>query len=272
MLKFFLVISLFSLSVFAQSEIGNLSELQKIYFISETNGLTTNVVNPAALGINKDDDGLMLSYDFFDKLNQGNSLASLSMGNMGFIYQDIKNIDNLRLTSYALNIAVGGDFLSIGSSNKIIDIDYGDRKKSVFTIDAGLTLQPLPFLSIAIVAKNLSNVKIDSLKYDQVYTIGGKINFIKDLLDVFVQTDFKKSTELNTNVQATIGFSLTPVNFFELRTWVIGTKNVIDEGILSAGIKIKNGMIITASAHLLSDKEKTRYNLMLALPLTTISF
>ena len=154
---------------------NNLSELQKIYFIAETNSLTTNFVNPAALSINKNDDGLLLSYDFFKEQIQGNTLASLSMGNLGFVYQDIYNINNLRLSTYSLNLSVGGNFLSIGSANKIVNINYGEYQKSSFLLDAGIIIQPIPYLSIGFIAKNIGNVKIDSIKYDQSYTLGGKI-------------------------------------------------------------------------------------------------
>ena len=112
---FFILYIIFYFSLAAQTD------LQKIYFIAETNSLTTNFVNPAALSINKNDDGLLLSYDFFEEQNQGNTLASLSMGNLGFVYQDIYNINNLRLSTYSLNLSVGGNFLSIGSANKIIN-------------------------------------------------------------------------------------------------------------------------------------------------------
>ena len=269
---FFILYIIFYFSLAAQTDLNNLSELQKIYFIAETNSLTTNFVNPAALSINKNDDGLLLSYDFFEEQNQGNTLASLSMGNLGFVYQDIYNINNLRLSTYSLNLSVGGSFLSIGSANKIVNVNYGEHQKSSFILDAGIIVQPIPYLSIGFMAKNIGNVKIDSIKYDQSYTLGGKITIVKGIFDLFIQTDFRNSNELNTNVQASGGFSVTPVNFFEYRTWLQGTKSLINEGILSGIFKIENGVVISASAHFNSDKKRSRYNAMLALPLKTISF
>ena len=268
---YFLIFLVFSISLSAQTEISNLSELQKIYFISETNGLTGNTVNPAALGIRNNDDGLLLSYDFMDKPDQGNKLVSLSMGNLGFVYQDIDNLGNLNLSSYAFNLSVGGDFLSIGSTNKIINIDYGDYNKSYFIINLGAIIQPVSFVSIAFTANNIGNSSIDSVKYDQIYTLGGRIAVFK-FIDLFIQSDFKDSSELNTNVQTSVGFSLTPLKFLEFRGWLKGTKNLVNEGILSAGLKIENGVIITSSVHINSEREKMRYNLMMALPLKTISF
>ncbi len=270
--KFFILFLIFNIGLVAQTDLNNLSELQKIYFVSETNSLTTNFVNPAALSINKNDDGLLLSYDFFEKQNQGNTLASLSMGNLGFVYQDIYNINNLRLSTYSLNLSVGGNFLSIGSANKIINIDYGEFQKSKFLLDAGVILQPLPILSIGFIVKNIGNVKIDSVKYDQAYTVGGKFTLVKNIFHLFIQTDFRNSDELNTNVQASGGFSVSPVNFLEFRTWLQGNKNLINEGILSGIFKIENGIIIAASAHFNSDRERSRYNVMLALPLKTVNF
>ncbi len=266
----FIIIS--SISLFGQTEISRLSELQRIYFIAETNSLTSNFVNPAALSINQNDDGFLFGYDFFETKNQGNSMASLSMGNLGFVYQDIYNLQNLRLTSYALNISVGGELLSFGTSNKVINVKYGAEEKSHFAIDAGLIFQPLSFISIGLLASNINKVEIDSLQYQKGYSIGARISIVENLFDIFAQTDFKERKELNTNVTASAGFSLQPISFLELRTWVMGTKDLIDEGIASAIFKLDGGFMLSASAHFNSDKERTRYNAMLAIPLQTISF
>lgn len=68
------------------------------------------------------------------------------------------------------------------------------------------------------------------------------------------------------------GFSLKPIKFIELRTWLLGTKNLINEGIITGIFKIENGIILSASAHFNSEKEKSRYNIMIGLPLKTITF
>lgn len=271
-IKYIILYVFFYFNLIAQTDFNNLSELQKIYFIAETNSLTANFVNPAALSTNKNDDGLILSYDFFEKQNQGNTLASLSMGNLGFVYQDIYNINNLRLTTYSLNLSVGGNFLSIGTSNKIININYDNTQESKFIIDAGIIIQPISILSIGFIAKNLSKTQIDSFNYHQAYSLGAKITLINNIFHLFIQSDFKKSNELNTNVQAMAGFSLKPIKFIELRTWLLGTKNLINEGIITGIFKIENGIILSASAHFNSEKEKSRYNVMIGLPLKTITF
>lgn len=269
---FIILLLLFFTNLFAQRDINRISELQKIYFISETNSLTTNFVNPAALSIGKNDDGFLLSYDFKETNKQGNTLGALSLGNLGFSYQNIYNINNLQLTNYALNLSVGGDLLSFGTSNKIVTIKYSESQKSHFIIDAGVIIQPLPILSIGLLASNIGDIKLDSLQYNQFYSVGAKISFVKNIFDVFIQTDFMNSEELNTNIQGSAGFSIKPVNFLELRTWVMGTKNLINEGILTALFKIENGLILSASAHFNDEQEQTRYNAMIAIPLQTINF
>ena len=270
--RILIVILLLNSVCWGQTDINRLSELQKIYFIAETNSLTTNFVNPAALSINKNDDGFLFAYDFLETKNQGTSLVSLSMGNLGFIYQDVYSIDNMRLTSYALNISVGGDLFSFGTSNKIINVAYIDGEKSHFTIDAGLIIQPSSIFSIGLLANNINNVEIDSFQYQQIYSVGARITIVYNLLDVFAQTDFKDSKELDANVVTSAGFSLKPLPFLELRTWLMGTKDFIDEGILSAVFNLDNGFIISASTHFNDQQERTRYNAMLAIPLQTISF
>lgn len=258
--------------ILAQEEISRISELQKIYFIAETNSLTANLVNPAALSCDKDDDGFLLSYDFLETQSQGNTLASLSLGSLGFSYQDIYTLNGLKLTNYGINLSVGGDFFSFGTSNRIVNVKYAESEKSHFLIDAGAIFQPLPILSIGFLASNIGNVKLDSLQYQQIYSIGARLSFVKNFFDVFIQTDFKESDELNTNVQASAGFSIKPVSFLEFRTWVIGTKELINEGIITAIFRIENGLILSAATHFNSEQEKTRYNLMVALPLQTINF
>lgn len=269
---FFILFFIYCSAIIAQKEINKISELQKIYFISETNSLTSNFVNPAALTTGKNDDGFLIGYDFFETKTQGNTIASLSLGSLGFTYQNIYSFENMQLTNYGLNISVGGDFFSFGTSNKIINVKSGQKEKSHFIIDAGVIFQPIPIISFGLLASNIGNVKIDSLQYQQIYSVGSRISLIKNIIDVFVQTDFRNSDELNLNVQATAGFSLRPINLLELRTWFRGTKEIINEGILTALFKIENGLIVSASTHFNSNQEKTRYNLMLAVPLQTIDF
>lgn len=271
-IKFIILCFLGSSIYLAQTDITRLSELQKIYFISETNSLTSNFVNPAALSINSGDDGFVFGYDFKETKNQGNSLASLSLGNLGFIYQDIYDVNNMQLTTYALNISVGGSLLSFGTTNKFLQVKYEDHKKTHFLIDAGVIFQPIPLLSIGILANNIGNINIDSIQYDQIYSIGGKLTLIKNTFDIFIQTDFMNSEELNTNVQASVGFSVHPIHFLEFRTWLKGTKDIINEGILTAIFKIENGLYVSASAHFNDKQEQTRYNIMMAVPLQTINF
>ena len=52
----------------------------------------------------------------------------------------------------------------------------------------------------------------------------------------------------------------------------MGTRQIIDEGILSAIFNIENGLILSTSVHFNDSNEKTRFNVMFALPLRTISF
>ncbi|MCB0742710.1 MAG: hypothetical protein KDC67_02305 [Ignavibacteriae bacterium] len=268
----FILFFLSGINLISQTDISRLSELQKIYFISETNSLTTNFVNPAALSMNKNDDGFLYSYDFFNTNNQGNSLASLSMGNLGFVYQDIYSFENSRLTSYALNLSVGGDLFSFGTSNKIINVTGLDNQTSYFTINAGFIFQPTEYFSLGFLASNINKLELDLFQYRRGYSVGAKIAIVRNVLNLFVQTDFKERKELSTNVSGSAGFSIQPINFLELRTWIMGNKNIIDEGILTAIFKLEGGFILSASAHFNDAREKTRYNAMLAIPLQTISF
>ena len=265
-------ILLFSGILCAQSEIARLSQMNRIFFITEINGLTANIVNPAGLSIKQGDDGFLFGYDFVETDIQGNSFVSLSMGNLGLSYQDIYSYSGIRLQNYAVNISLGGEFLAVATSNKIVAARYFDYTKSVFNVDASFILRPAKSVSIGFVARNLGEPNFDSLDFKRNYTAGLGIFLLNNVLQIFGEFDFTKNDEVNKNVSGSAGIVLQPVDIFELRAGAYRNPEKVYEGFLAFSFLIENSFRVMASARFNENRERTRYSAIIILPLQTVKF
>ena len=263
---------LFASVLCAQTEIQRLSQLNRIFFVAETNGLTGNIVNPASLSIKEGDDGFLFGYDFVETNIQGNSFASFSMGNLGLSYQDIYNYENIRLQNYAVNLSLGGEFLAIATSNRIVKASYPSYSKSVFNIDASLIFRPAKSVSFGIVARNLGEPDIDSLDFKRNYTVGLGIFLLNNAVQLFGEIDFAKNDEVNKNVSGNAGIVLQPVDIFELRAGAYRTPENNYEGFLAVSFLIENSFRIMVSSRFNESKEGTRFSAIIVLPLQTVKF
>lgn len=266
-----LLISICSLS-FAQDVLHRISQVNRIFFISEIDGLTANIVNPAGLSIKPDDDGFLFSYDFVESNQQGNSFASFSMGNFGFSYQDIYNHNNIRMQSYSANLSIGGEFLAVATSNQIVDISYIDKNESIFNVDASIILRPAKSISFSFVARNLSEPKLDSLDLSRNYSAGVGIFLFNDILNIFGEVDFNKNNSIKKDIAGIAGVVFNPVGFLEIRFGAYRNPDKIYEGFLAANFLIENSFRLLVSTRFNEDQEKTRYSAMLVLPLQTVKF
>jgi hypothetical protein len=257
---------------FAQDDLHRIPQVNRIFFISEIDGLTANIVNPAGLSIKPNDDGFLFSYDFVESNQQGNSFSSFSMGNFGFSYQDIYNYNNIRMQSYSANLSIGGEFLAVATSNQIVDISYIDNSRSVFNVDAGIIMRPAKSVSISFIARNLSEPDIDSLDFSRNYTAGIGIFLFNDVLKLFGEVDFKKSDEVNKDVAGNAGIVIRPIDILEIRAGAYRNPEKTYEGFLAASFLIENSFRILASTRFNEDQEKVRFSAMLVLPLQTIKF
>jgi len=115
-MKTFILIVIFILSntLYAQQDIKRLTELQKIFFVSETASMAATSFNPAGMSMRRNNGGVIIGYDFDEFSNQGNSSVFLSTDNFGISYQDVYNINNIRLLNYAINLSIGNEYISIG--------------------------------------------------------------------------------------------------------------------------------------------------------------
>ncbi len=270
--KLFLIVVITSGLLFAQTELHRVSQANRLFFISEIDGMTANIVNPAGLSIKPGDDGFLVSYDFVDFNNQGNSFASFSMGNFGFSYEDLYNYQNIRLQNYGFNLSIGGEFLAVSTSNKIVSVSYTTYSKDYFSVDAGIILRPANSVSLSFVARNLSEPTIDSLDFSRNYTAGIGIFLFNDAFRVFGEIDFNKNNSINKNAAVNVGIVLQPVDILELRASAYRNQDGIYEGVLAASFLIENSFRIMLSTRLNESQERTRYSAMIVLPLQTVKF
>jgi hypothetical protein len=268
----FLILIFLSGFAYSQNNLHRISQANRIYFISEIDGLTANIVNPAGLSIKPDDDGFLLSYDFVDFNNQGNSFASFSMGNFGFSYEDLFNYQNIRLQNYGFNLSIGGEFLAVSTSNKIVSVSYPTYSKNNFTVDAGIILRPVKSVSLSFVVRNLSEPTIDSLDFSRNYTAGIGIFLFNDAFRVFGEIDFNKNNSVNKNTAFNLGIVLQPVDILELRAGAYRNPEKNYEGFLAVSFLIENSFRIMVSTRLNESQERTRYSAMIVLPLQTVKF
>ena len=277
LILFFLFSSLF----YAQQDISRLTELQKIFFVSEESGIASTAYNPAGMSMRKTNKGVVIGYDFNEFNNQGNSSVFFSTENIGIAYQDVYNVNNIRLRNYAVNLSIGNEFISLGTSNRYTIAQYPLYDLKLFSLDAGLILKPASFLSLGLIARNLNQVTFDSLNYVRNYTVGIGLIFFDETLSLYADIDFKDNTVVN-DLAGTIGLVIAPLNLLEFRGGVVlnpsnilelreGSPKLVDlkyEAFVSASFLIRNTIRVTAATRFNDLGERTRYMVVFGLPLS----
>ena len=217
----YIIILIFLLSgVIYSQDISRLTELQKIFFVSEESGLASTAYNPAGMSMRKSNKGVVIGYDFDEFKNQGNSSVFLSSDNIGFSYQDVYNVNNIRLLNYAVNLSIGNEYVSIGTSNRYTIAQYPLYDLKLFSLDAGIIFKPASFLSIGLLARNLNQATFDSLNYVRNYTAGFGLIFLNETVSLYADVDFKDNTVIN-DIAGTIGLVVAPLNLLEFRGGVV---------------------------------------------------
>ena len=267
--------------IFAQQNITRLTEMQKIFFVSEASGLASTSYNPAAMSIRKDNNGVIIGYDFDDVKTQGNTSVFMTMNNIGISYQDVYNINNIRLQNYAVNLSIGNEYFSIGTINRYSLVTSHYNKLNPFSFDAGIILRPARFLSFGLLARNLSEASFDSLNYIRNYTAGVGLTFFDETLNLYVDLDFKDNSKAN-DLAGTVGLVIAPLNLFEFRGGVILNPNdiinlrennpkIIDlkyEAFISASFLIRNAIRMTIGSQFNDKGLQSRYFTVLGFPLS----
>lgn len=276
-----LIILLQTCLLFAQPDMTHLTEMQKIFFVSEASGLAATSNNPASISINQGNTGVVVGYDFDDVKIQGNSSVFLTLNNGGISYQDIYNINNVRLQNYTVNLSIGNEYFSIGTINRFTKASYSLYEIEKFSFDAGIIIRPASFLSVGLLARNLGEVSFDHLNYIRNYTAGIGLTFSDETYNLYADADFKDDSKID-EISGKLGLVIAPLNLLEFRAGVIlnpedileirgsnvSITNMKYESFLSSGFLIKNTIRITVAAKFNNTGKRTRFTVVFGLPLT----
>lgn len=264
----------------AQSGIVRLTEMQKIFFVSEASGLASTSYNPAAIGLRTDNTGVLFGYDFNNFSSQGNASVFLTFKNFGASYQDVYDINDVRLQNYSINFSVGNDWISVGNSNRYTIASYPSYRLKLFSFDGGVIFKPFDFLNFGFLARNINEIRIDSLDYPRNYTAGIGLILFDEKFSIYVDADFNDNTGIK-NAITKLGFVIIPAENFEFRLGtvvnpddliVIKGKNtqLIDlnyQAFISVSFLIENTLRLTAAAQFNDRGEKTKFSTVLGFPL-----
>jgi len=282
MMKRFVLILIISFSsgLQAQQSLTRLTEIQRIFFVAEASGLGSTSHNPASMGIRQDNTGVLFGYDFDEFSSQGNSSAFITFSNFAFAYQDIYNINNVRLQNYTVNLSYGNDVISIGSSNRYTVAAYPSYQLKLFSFDAGFIFKPFSFLNLGFLARNLNEIKFDSLDYPRNYSAGIGLVLFDERFSLYADLDFKDNYKPKNSI-TTLGLVIIPVDILELRAGAVlnpddllilrdRTFQSIDinyQAFISASFLVGNTIRITAATKFNDRGEKTRFTAVIGFPL-----
>ena len=146
-----------------------------------------------------------------------------------------------------------------------------------------LSLRPASFLSLGLLARNLSEVTFDSLNYIRNYTAGIGLTLFNETLNLYADLDFKDNSKAN-DLAGTVGLVIAPLNLFEFRGGVIlnptdiinlreNNSKIIDlkyEAFISASFLIKNTIRMTVGSRFNDQGVQARYFTVLGFPLSKI--
>lgn len=266
--------------IFAQQKLTRLTEMQRIFFVAEASGLGSTSHNPASMAIRTNNTGVLFGYDFDEFSSQGNSSAIIAFNNFAFAYQDIYNINDVRLQNYTVNLSYGNEVISIGSSNRYTVAGYPSYQLKLFSFDAGFIFKPFSFLNFGFLARNLNEIKFDSIDYPRNYSAGVGIVFFDEKFSLYADADFKDNYKLK-NAVTTLGVVIIPIDILELRAGATlnpddlivirdRTFQSIDinyQAFISASFLVENSIRITAATRFNDRGEKTRFAAVIGFPL-----
>lgn len=273
-------IFLLSSSIFAQFNLKRFSASQRIFFVAEENNLLATTNNPASIGISNNNSGLVIGYDFENLNSQGNSSVHINFNNFGFFYQDLYNINSVRLQNYAVNLSVGDEVISIGNSLRFINAKYPAYNLNFFSFDGGILFKPLDFISFGLIARNINNIRLDSVDYSRNYSAGVGLLFLDRTFNLFAEADFTDNNKFE-DIITTLGLTLSPTEMLELRAAVtlnpedlkilrneqFQTIDLQYESFIAASVKLLEAIKIGAAVFFNDRGEKTSFTTFIALPL-----
>ncbi|HDP97870.1 MAG TPA: hypothetical protein ENN22_01640 [bacterium] len=283
MKKIFILIILTNLvnPVWGQIKDIPVSELQRLSFNTEVHGMTAMIGNAAGLSLFPNDDGAFFNYNFLKPGEQDEINFALTMNNLAFAVQQFSldnHTDHDFMRAYKLGLSVGGKVLSIGTANKIIEVQSSDRTKQVFSVDVGLIFQPASFLSLAAHARDLNEPVIENYQFQREYSAGFGIKLFSQRFKILAEAAWNDDIQYFEQARVKTGLSIMPIQNVELLVGGILKQGIVDIlfqneeffAILQfpffGGIRFLTTTRIDGHWHFL------RYSASLLIPLKTIAF
>jgi hypothetical protein len=258
-----------------QSSLPPRHELQRSLFITEARGLNASTLNPAGLSVQPDDDGVLLSYDFLETKERGNVEAAMSMSSLGFAFQEFPVFTNntvQRFRTYALSLSVGGKVLSIGTVNKLIDTGDSPKASLVYSVDAGIILQPVTGVVLAGVARNLDEPVVRGYDFSRSYTAGLGLFFLDGQLKLMAEADWNEQTKFIDEARYRGAVAVSPWPGLEFRAGVFHAAGVTDQFFARIQIPFVGGLNFAGTARLDDARKFLRYSASIIIPLQTAKF
>lgn len=276
-MKAFILISLFCLwcrTLPAQTAPPR-HEVQRFSFVAEAHGLSAGTVNPAGLSTQPDDDGVQLSYDFYNAEERGNIEAAISMGSLGFAFQEFplsteSAEHDFRI--YAISLGIGGKVFSIGTINKLIEPGRPPDARLIFSVDAGFVFQPAEGLALAGVARNLDEPAVPGRDFSRSYTAGFGLFLLERQLKIMAEADWDEQTKFLEAARYRGAIAIAPLPGLEFRAGAFHTSGATEQFFAQLQIPFFGGLGFAGSARINDAGEFLRYSAGVVIPLQTARF
>lgn len=283
MKKVFCLIILATLASSVSGQIKNIpiSELQHLSFGTEVHGMTAMIRNVAGLSVRPDDDGAFFNYNFLKPGEQGEINFSLTMKNLAFAVQQVSLEDDAVydfMRTYRLGVSVGGKVLSIGTSNKIVELQSSDRAERVFSVDAGFIFQPATFFSVAAYARDLNEPIIENYQIRREYSAGIGLRLLNQRFKILTEATWDDDTRDFARARLKTGLSISPIYNIEFLVGGVLKHGLLDllleneEFFAIVQIPFFGGIHFLTTARIDGQKQFLRYSTSLLIPLKTVAF
>lgn len=278
---FIILVIVLTGQVWGQEKDIPVSELQYLTFNTEIHGMTAMIRNAAGLSIRPNDDGAFFNYNFLDPGERGEINFALTMKNLAFAVQQfsLKDDDTYDyMRTYRLGISVGGKVFSIGTSNKIIELQSIDQAKRVFSVDAGIIFQPVSFFSIAGYATNLNEPILENYHFQREYSAGVGLRLLDQRFKILTEACWNDDTQHFEQAQVKVGMSISPIPNIEIIVGGLLKDGFMDilfqneEFFAIVQIPFFGGIRFLTTARIDGQKQFLRYSTSLLIPLKTVAF
>ena len=272
----FLIAFIPGVQVAAQEVIPPRSELEIVSFISDAKGPLSALINPAGLAISVGDDGALLNYGFKDSTKSDERNFLFSMGNLAFGAQQFSlkpDWPDSYLRTYRFSLSVGGKTVSIGTTNKLIELQESDQKKYEYSLDVGIIFQPITHFSVSAVAKDLNKPSLDSLlQIQREYTVGVAFRGFDERIRLLGQIYFNDQTISIENAWYKIGMMISSSASVGVLIGWYKTPLQQNQFFVGLNLPLAVGISFSLSGRLDQKGNFEYYTASMLIPLQTVSF